>query len=78
MYWSCYERKPKVPKTQGNFQQNRMLEGYQQMQLYIKHSQRSTVRGCIQTFPNWVDNEINNNNKHSLRSNTKGYGGKTH
>jgi hypothetical protein len=24
-----------------------------------------------------VDNEINNN-KHSLRSNTKGYGGKTH
>jgi hypothetical protein len=23
-------------------------------------------------------NEINNNNKHSLRSNTKGYGGKTH
>jgi serine/threonine protein kinase len=26
----------------------------------------------------WTDNEINNNNKHSLRSNTKGYGGKTH
>jgi hypothetical protein len=25
-----------------------------------------------------VDNEINNNNRHSLRSNTKGYGGKTH
>jgi hypothetical protein len=25
----------------------------------------------------WVDNETNNN-KHSLRSNTKGYGGKTH
>jgi hypothetical protein len=23
-------------------------------------------------------NEINNNNKHSLRSNTNGYGGKTH
>jgi hypothetical protein len=23
-------------------------------------------------------NEINNNNKHSLRSNAKGYGGKTH
>jgi hypothetical protein len=38
------------------------------------------VQGCIQTFPNWVDYEINNNNKnkHSLRSNTKGYGGKTH
>jgi hypothetical protein len=34
-------------------------------------------------FPDWVDNEINNNNnnnnnKHPLRSNTKGYGGKTH
>jgi hypothetical protein len=30
----------------------------------------------VQKFPNWVDNE--NNNKHSLRSNIKGYGGKTH
>jgi len=39
---------------------------------HIKH-----VRGCIQKFPDCVDNEINNN-KHSLRSNTKGYGGKTH
>jgi hypothetical protein len=29
-------------------------------------------------FPDWVDNEINNKNKHSLNSNTKGYGGKTH
>jgi hypothetical protein len=39
------------------------------------------MRGCIQKFPDWVDNEIdniNNNNKHSLTSNTKGYGGKTH
>jgi hypothetical protein len=36
------------------------------------------IRRCIQKFPDWVDNEINNNNKHSLRSNTKGYGGKTH
>jgi hypothetical protein len=37
------------------------------------------VRGCIQKFPDWVDNEINNNNnKHSLRSNTKSYGDKTH
>jgi hypothetical protein len=32
----------------------------------------------IQKFPDWVDNEINNNNKHSLRSNTGSYGGKTH
>jgi hypothetical protein len=36
------------------------------------------IPGCIQKFPDWVDNEINNNNKHSLRSNIKGYGGKTH
>jgi hypothetical protein len=37
------------------------------------------MRGCIKKFPDYVDNEINNNkNKHSLRSNTKGYGGKTH
>jgi hypothetical protein len=38
------------------------------------------IRECIQKFPDWVDNEINNknNNKLSLRSNTKGYGGKTH
>jgi hypothetical protein len=37
------------------------------------------LRGYIQKFPDWTDNEINNsNNKHSLRSNTKGYGGETH
>jgi hypothetical protein len=35
------------------------------------------VRWCIQKFPDSLDNEINNN-KHSLRSNTKDYGGKTH
>jgi hypothetical protein len=35
------------------------------------------LRGCIQKFPDWVDNETDNN-KHSLRSNTKGYGGKNH
>jgi hypothetical protein len=35
------------------------------------------VRMSIQKFPDWVDNEINNNNKHSLRSNTKSCGGKT-
>jgi hypothetical protein len=36
------------------------------------------MRGCIQKFPDWVDNEIYAYNKHSLRSNTKGYGGKAH
>jgi hypothetical protein len=35
------------------------------------------IRGCIRKFPDCVDNEINNN-KHSLRSNTKGYGGRTY
>jgi hypothetical protein len=29
-----------------------------------------SIQGCIQKFPDWVDNEIT--------SNTKGYGGKTH
>jgi hypothetical protein len=34
------------------------------------------VRGGIQKFPDGFDDEINenNNNKHSLRSNTKDYG----
>jgi len=37
------------------------------------------VWGRIQSFPDWVDNEMYAyNNKHSLRSNTKGSGGKTH
>jgi hypothetical protein len=36
------------------------------------------IRRCIQKFPDWIHNEINNNNKYSLRSNTKGYGGETH
>jgi len=35
------------------------------------------VRGCIQKFPDWVDNEVNSN-KYSLRSNTRCYGDKTH
>jgi hypothetical protein len=45
---------------------------------FIYHICASKFRGYIQKFPDWVDNEINNNNKHSFRSNTKGYGGKTH
>jgi hypothetical protein len=38
-----------------------------------------TTQLRIQKFPDSVDNEINNsnNNKHSLKSNRKGYGGKT-
>jgi hypothetical protein len=47
---------------------------------YIKLEQRLKINTkVIQKFPVWVDNEIYAyNNKHSLRSNTKGYGGKTH
>jgi hypothetical protein len=41
-----------------------------------KNSTLNTIRGYIQKFPDWVDKEVNNN-KHSLRRNTKGYGGKT-
>jgi hypothetical protein len=48
------------------------------------------IQGCIQKFLYWVSKKINddddddnnnnnnNNNRHSLRSNTKGYGSKTH
>jgi len=36
------------------------------------------VQEYIQKFLDWVNNEINNSNNHSLRSNTKGYDGKTH
>jgi hypothetical protein len=40
---------------------------------------KTKIRGCIQKFPEWVDNEIYAYmNKHSFRSNTKGYDGKTH
>jgi hypothetical protein len=37
-----------------------------------------STRERIQKFPDWVDNEINNNNKHSFRNNTKGYGSEIH
>jgi hypothetical protein len=40
---------------------------------------RENIRGCIQKFPDWVDNEIYAYLwYYSLRSNTKGYGGKIH
>jgi hypothetical protein len=39
----------------------------------------SAYTRVIQKFPDLINNEIYAyNNKHSLRSNTKGYGGKTH
>jgi hypothetical protein len=47
-------------------------------QLHAPGHQNGHIPGCNQKFPDWVDNEIHAyNNKHSLRSNTKGYGGKT-
>jgi hypothetical protein len=37
-----------------------------------------TYTKCIQNFPDWVNYEIYAyNNKRSLKSNTKGYGGQT-
>jgi len=47
-------------------------------EFYSNVNNNKNLRGCIQKFPDWVDNEINDNNKHSLRSNTKCYGGKIH
>jgi hypothetical protein len=43
----------------------------------VKHRD-NFLRGYVQKFQDWVDNEKNNNNKHSLENDTKGYGGKTH
>jgi hypothetical protein len=40
---------------------------------------KARARGCIQKFPDWVDNEIYAYLRYySLRSNTKDYGDKTH
>jgi hypothetical protein len=45
----------------------------------VTPSQMGGIRGCIQKFPDWVCNEMYAyKNKHSLRCNIKGYGGKTH
>jgi hypothetical protein len=50
----------------------------QATQLHGTYSQWG-IRGCMQKFTDWVDNEIHAyNNEHLLRSKTKGYGGKTH
>jgi len=70
-------------KTMANIHpvSRRTVTGYVGPYLHIREamilSEVATLRGCIQKFPDGVDNEINNN-KHSLRSNTEGYGDKTH
>jgi hypothetical protein len=47
--------------------------------LICDHTDWCFLRGCIQKFSDWVDNEIYTcKNRHSFGSNTKAYGGKTH
>jgi hypothetical protein len=63
------------------FKSRQQKRGAVDLKIIYKNKQnvlKSDIRGCIQTFPDWVDKEIYANNKHSLRSNTKGYGDKTH
>jgi hypothetical protein len=44
-----------------------------------RYYEPTELRGCTQKYPDSVHNEIYAyNNKHSLRSNIKDYGGKTH
>jgi hypothetical protein len=46
---------------------------------YVSWNVNCFIRGCIQKFPDLVDNEICAYLcYHSLGSNIKGYGGKTH
>jgi len=45
---------------------------------FVREDKLIHITGCIQKFLDWVNNEINNDNKYSLRSNTKDYGDKTH
>jgi hypothetical protein len=65
--------------SEGN-QEHRSHTAYPHVPSATRHDKRFHVfryiQGYIQKFPDWVDNEINNNNKHSLRSNAKGYRGK--
>jgi hypothetical protein len=63
----------KIPEVNIALHAHITKEHHFRMQPYLK------IQGCIQKFLDWVDNKINNDdNKHPLRSNTKGYGGKTH
>jgi hypothetical protein len=49
------------------------------LQLVLKNIIFKVYEGVSKSFAGWVDNEIYAyKNKHSLRSNTKGYGGKNH
>jgi hypothetical protein len=68
-----------LPTNSGHFSWLPVLAAYP-VHRRLQELTALIIRRCIQKFPDWVHNEINNNNnnKHLLRSNTKGYGGKTH
>jgi hypothetical protein len=74
-----YDDRTTVLITLASWSKGRAILDFSKPAIPVSNPTRGMdIRGCIQKFPNWVDNEINNNNKHSLRSNTKDYGGKTH
>jgi len=53
------------------------LHAFLPQQLVEVSGQLNAPYGVSESFQTWVDNEINNS-KHTLRSNTKCYGGKTY
>jgi hypothetical protein len=76
-YVTCVVGEVSWNKQGSIIQRNRNLSRRTRFEGFSSCLVKFDVLGCVQKFPDWVDNEINNN-KHSLRSNTKGYGGKTH
>jgi hypothetical protein len=65
-WWRCISRRNKDQRLNSVFYETYGTSASQ-------HLNSIEIRGCISKFPDWIDNEINNNNKHSLRSNTKAY-----
>jgi hypothetical protein len=62
-----------------NLPLSELIQFYIYISVVDNHLPDPSYRGCIQKFSDWVDNEIYAyNNKHSLGSNTKGHGDKTH
>jgi hypothetical protein len=61
----------KGDSADGDFHESK----HENVNSHLKY-RHEKLRGC-KRFSDCVDNEINNS-KHSLRSNTKDYGGKTH
>jgi hypothetical protein len=55
------------------------LTHFRALEMEAARKSDTLVRGCIEKFPDWVDNEMYAyNNKHLLISNTSGYCDKTH